>query len=76
MRILIEPPDDSSGAYHVGDEVRRALEVLNAAYIHHEGGGTVSSDGVVTGIIMLRSEGDLSKALATLQRAGIKASRL
>jgi hypothetical protein len=76
MRILIEPPDDTSGAYHVGDEVRRALEVLNAAYIHHEGGGTIASDGVVTGVIMLRCEDDLSKALARLHRAGIKASRL
>jgi hypothetical protein len=52
------------------------LEVLNAAYIHNDGGGTVASDGVVTGIIMFRSEGDLSRALAMLERAGIKASRL
>jgi hypothetical protein len=76
MRILIQPPDDTSGAYHVGDEVRRALEVLNAAYIKNEGGGTVASDGVVSGIIMLRSEEDLSKALVVLVRAGIKASKL
>ena len=74
MRILIQPPEDNVGAHHVGDEVRKALEVLNAAYIKTEGGGTLAGDGVVTGVVMLRSEADASRALAVLDKAGIKAS--
>jgi hypothetical protein len=74
MRILIQPPEDTAGGRHVGDEVRKALEALNAAYIQTEGGGTLASDGAVTGVIMLRSEDDASKALAVLAQAGINAS--
>ena len=74
MRILIQPPEDAAGGHHVGDEVRKALEVLNAAYIKTEGGGTLASEGAVTGVIVLRSEDDASKALAVLVEAGIKAS--
>jgi hypothetical protein len=74
MRILIQPPEANSGAHHVGDEVRRALDVLNRAFIKTDGGGTVSSDGGVTGVLVLSSEGDASRALERLAQAGIKAS--
>ena len=74
MRILIQPPDQASGARHAGEEVSKALEVLSAAYIKTEGGGTVSSDGTVTGVVVVSSDDDGPKALEALARAGIRAS--
>ncbi|HLI82147.1 MAG TPA: hypothetical protein VKV03_19300 [Candidatus Binataceae bacterium] len=74
MRILIQPPDDTAGAHHAGDEVRKALETLQAAFIRTEGGGTVSSDGAVTGVIVVSSDNDAPKALDALGKAGIRAS--
>ncbi len=72
MRILIEP--DPGIQLNVGNEVRRALEVLHAAYILTDGGGTLQSGDRVTGVIMLRSDHDGPRALEVLARAGIKAS--
>jgi hypothetical protein len=74
MRILIQPPDHNAEARHVGDEVRKALEILHGALIKTEGGGTVASDGTVTGVIMVNSDDDAPKALDALAQAGIKAS--
>ncbi len=74
MRILIQPPEADGGAHHVGDEVRRALEILARAAVKTDGGGTVSSDQGVTGVLVLSSDGDASRALQTLAQAGIKAS--
>ncbi len=74
MRILIEPPNDTAGARHAGDEVRKALETLQAAFIKTEGGGTVSSEGAVTGVVVVSSDDDAPKALDALAQAGIKAS--
>jgi hypothetical protein len=73
MRILIEPPDHIAGAPHAGDEVRKALEILQAAYIKTEG-GTITSDGTVTGVIVVSSDDDGSDALEALGKAGIRAS--
>lgn len=70
MRILIEP--DADAGVNVGNEVRRSLEVLHAALILTDGGGTLHSGDKVTGVIMLRSDQDASKALEALARAGIK----
>ncbi len=72
MRILIEP--DPGTEFNVSNEVRRALDVLHAAYILTDGGGTLQSGDQVTGVIMLRFDQDASKALEALARAGIKAS--
>jgi hypothetical protein len=74
MRILIEQSDHTAGGLHTGDEVRKALEILQASFIKTEGGGTVSSDGAVTGVIVVSSDGDAPKALDALAQAGIKAS--
>ena len=74
MRILIQPANHASGSRHAGEEVSKALEVLNAAYIKTEGGGTVTSDGIVTGVVVVSSDDDGLKALETLATAGIKAS--
>lgn len=73
MRILIESPDHSE-ARHAGDEVRKALETLQAAFIKTEGRGTVSSDGAVTGVVVVSSDDDAPQALEALEKAGIKAS--
>ena len=72
MRILIEP--DPATDPNAGNEVRRALDVLHAAYILTDGGGTLQSGDRVTGVIMLRSDPDAARALEVLARAGIKAS--
>jgi len=74
MRILIPAPHENANVHQMSDEVRRALDVLNAAYVKNDGGGTIESDGVVTGVVMLRSEDDAAKALEVLAQAGIKAS--
>jgi len=80
MRILIQPPDHVSGARRVDEEVSKALEVLRDAFIKTEGGGTVSAgsivagDGAVTGVIVISSRDDASKALDALAKAGIRAA--
>jgi hypothetical protein len=74
MRILIQPPNHASGARHVGDEVSTALEVLNAAYIKTEGGGTVTGDGAVMGVVVVSADDDGPRALEELAKVGIKAS--
>ena len=74
MRILIHPREDAEGGNNLGDDVRKALEVLRTAYIDTEGGGTVGSNGTATGVVMIRHDSDLAKALATLSKAGIRAS--
>jgi len=74
MRIMIQPPDHTSGARHAGEEVSKALEVLNDAFIKTEGGGTMTGDGIVTGVVVLGSDDDAAKALDALGKAGIKAS--
>jgi hypothetical protein len=74
MRILIHLSNDTEGPINPSDEVRGALEVLRAAYIKTEGGATVESNGVVSGVVMNRNDSDLAKALAILGQSGIKAS--
>jgi hypothetical protein len=74
MRILIQPPDHTSGAHHAADEVSKALEVLQSAFIRTEGGGTVTSNGTVTGVLVVSSNDDGPKAVDALAKAGIRAS--
>lgn len=50
------------------------MEILEAAHIKTQGGGTIESDGTVTGVLVLRFEDDSTKAIEVLARAGIKAS--
>jgi hypothetical protein len=74
MRILIQPAPATGDVHSVSDEVRRALDVLDAAFIRTEGGGTIESDGIVTGVIVIKLDEDVTKALAVLRQAGITAS--
>jgi len=74
MRILLQPADPNAAAHLVGDEVRRAFDVLQAAYIKTEGGGTMTSSDGVVGVLVLTSEADAPHAIAVLADAGIKAS--
>jgi hypothetical protein len=74
MRIMLQPAWGPAEVHLASDEVRRALEVLSAAHIKTDGGGTIESDGVVTGVIVLRFEGDAPQALELLARAGITAA--
>ena len=74
MRILIQPTDPTAGAHLVGDQVRRALDVLSRAHIKTEGGGTITGHDGITGIIMISDDADASDAIAALANAGIKAS--
>jgi hypothetical protein len=74
MRILIQPPRPTAEVHLVIDQVRRALDVLDAASIKTEGGGTIESDGIVTGVIVVKLDEDVAKAIAVLAQAGITAS--
>lgn len=74
MRILIRPADLNATTHLVGDEVRRALDVLSRAHIKTEGGGTITGHDGITGIIMISDDADASDAIAALANAGIKAS--
>ena len=74
MRILIHLSEETADVHRMSDEVRKVLDVLNAAYIKTDGGGTIESYGIVTGVVVLRSADDAGKALEVLARAGIKAS--
>ncbi len=73
MRILIQPPRATDDTTRASDGVHKALEVLDAAHIKTQGGGTVESDGSVTGVLILRFDDDSVKAIEALARAGIKA---
>ena len=73
MRILIEPPHVIADVQRASDEVRRAMEVLDAAHIKTQGGGTIESDSVVTAVLVLRFDDDAVKAVEALARAGIEA---
>jgi len=73
MRILLQP-SNLNGARHAGDVVRDALEILQAAFIRTDGGGTVSSNGMTTGVVVISSDDNVPKALAALAKAGIRAS--
>ena len=73
MRILIEPPHAIAEVQRASDEVRKALEVLEAAHIKTQGGGTIESDSIVTGVLVLRTDDDADQAVEALARAGITA---
>ncbi len=73
MRILIQPPHAADDIARASDEVHRALEVLEAAHIKTQGGGTIESEGSVTGVVVLRFDDDTEKAIEALAEAGIKA---
>ena len=66
MRIVLQPAWGPAEVHLASDEVRKALEALSAAYVKTDGGGTIESDGVVTGVIVLRFEGDATEALEIL----------
>jgi len=53
MRILIHPANPAGDAQPVSEDVRRALKILSDSFIKTEGGGTISSDGHVDGVIMI-----------------------
>lgn len=72
MRILIQPPHAADDIARASDEVHRALEV-EAAHIKTQGGGTIESEGSVTGVVVLRFDDDTEKAIEALAEAGIKA---
>ena len=74
MRILIQPPHETADVSVASDEVRRALDALRTARINTDGGGTIESEGVVTGVVTIRSDEDAAKALEVLAQAGINAS--
>ncbi len=75
MRIIIQPPNNSSeGFAALSREIRKAIEVLRAAYIPTEGGGTVGTDGNAFGALILRYDDDAPRAIAALTDAGIRAS--
>jgi hypothetical protein len=74
MRILIQPAHPAADIAQASDEIHRALEVLEAAHIKTQGGGTIESDGSVTGVLVLRFDDDAAKAIEALARGGIKAT--
>jgi hypothetical protein len=72
MRILIQPPHETTDLHVVSDEVRKALDVLSSVHIRTDAGGTIESDdGAVVGVLVLRSDDDAARALAALAHAGI-----
>ncbi len=71
MRIIIQA---AAADRDIGDEVRRAIEVLRIALILVSGGGTVERDGTAYGVILLSSSNDAALALEVLTTAGIVAS--
>jgi len=72
MPIIIRPTNDGSGRGVV--DLRKALEVLRAANIQTEGGGTLGRDEEAYGVIELVHETDVRRAIVALNRAGIAAS--
>lgn len=75
MRIIIQPRDNSAESFvDLSHQIRKAIDILRAAYISTEGGGTVGTNGDAFGALILRYDADASKAIAALTKAGIKAS--
>lgn len=74
MRILIRQPQAVADVCLASAEVRKALEVLEAVHIATEGGGTIESVACVMGVVVIKLDSEVTKALETLAQAGIKAS--
>jgi len=70
MRITIQAQSDQDTELEADRELQRAFGVLHDALIDTRGGGRFAD--LATAIILLR-ETDTPKALAALERAGIRA---
>jgi hypothetical protein len=71
MKIIVHLLVDEYGRA-VGGEVHRAIEALRLADILTE--GTIESGRNAVGVIMLRHDADLPKAMLALRNAGIRTS--
>ena len=74
MRILIRQPQTVADVCLASAEVRKALQVLEGVQVKTDGGGTIESDGCVTGVVVIKLDSEVTKALEALAQAGIKAS--
>jgi hypothetical protein len=50
------------------------LDLLRAAFVPIAGSGTINKDGGAYGVVLL-ADADVSRAIATLKKAGIQAFR-
>ena len=74
MRIVIRLSIEENRNL-TSDDITKALEVLRAAGLRPEGGGTVVGLGSdAYGVLILGREEDTPEAIAALTRAGIQAS--
>lgn len=72
MRLVISPPDNHSGPIS-SSYITSAQEILKlAGFI--VGGWAWAGDGKETGLIVLGARQDASRAIATLENVGIRAS--
>ena len=74
MRIVIRPSTVENRSL-ISDDISKALDVLRAATIQTDGGGTVGQNGDAYGVILLSHEADIPRAIDALAQAGIDASQ-
>ena len=73
MRIVIRP-STAENQNLISDDITKALDVLRAATIQTDGGGTVGQNGDAYGVILLSHEADIPRAIEALAQVGISAS--